>query len=176
MRAFALNSDTGAVLWETNTWADPQKGSAATKHDRQYSTAAPRVMRTKAGKNVVTMSEAGTLGYGNHWIAGLDAIPASSCGASGRSRPRASLARDVEKRRLDDGRRRLLSYPLWDEKTNTLIAGTGDCYPSYDPEFRPGDNLYCASSVALDADSGELKWYFTSTPNERWTTTLRTSA
>ena len=73
MRQIALNANTGAVVWETNTWADPQKGSSATKHERQYSTAAPRVVRSKAGKNIVTMSETGTLGWGNHWIAGLDA-------------------------------------------------------------------------------------------------------
>jgi alcohol dehydrogenase (cytochrome c) len=36
------------------------------------------------------------------------------------------------------------------------------------PEFRPGDNLYSNSAMALDAQTGELKWYFQYTPNESW--------
>jgi alcohol dehydrogenase (cytochrome c) len=59
-------------------------------------------------------------------------------------------------------------YPAFDPVTNVIITGTGDCYPTGDPEFRPGDNLYCASTVALDIDTGALKWYFTATPSERW--------
>jgi alcohol dehydrogenase (cytochrome c) len=169
MRQIALNANTGAVIWETNTWADPQKGSAATKHERQYSTAAPRVVRSKAGKNIVTMSETGSLGWGNHWIAGLDAdtgklmwrwwsIPAP--GEPGHE----TWKNDA----WMTGGGGFWSYPAWDPTTNVIVGGTGDCYPTYDPEFRPGDNLYCASSYALDIDTGELKWYFSATPNERW--------
>src|SRR5690606_27848348 len=33
-------------------------------------------------------------------------------------------------------------------------------------EYRPGDNLYTDSTVALDASTGELKWYFQYTPND----------
>jgi alcohol dehydrogenase (cytochrome c) len=36
----------------------------------------------------------------------------------------------------------------------------------FDPEYRPGDNLYTNSSVALDADTGELKWHFQYTPGD----------
>ena len=115
------------------------------------------------------MSETGTLGWGNHWIAGLDAdtgkllwrwwsIPAP--GEPGHE----SWKNDA----WMTGGGGFWSYPAWDPQTNTIIGGTGDCYPTYDPEFRPGDNLYCASTYALDIDTGELKWYFTSAPNERW--------
>ena len=54
----------------------------------------------------------------------------------------------------------------YDETTNTIYWGTGNPVPMYDPEYRPGDNLYSNSSVALDADTGELKWYFQYTPGD----------
>jgi alcohol dehydrogenase (cytochrome c) len=36
----------------------------------------------------------------------------------------------------------------------------------YDPEFRPGDNLFTNSTVALDIDTGALKWFFQYTPGD----------
>jgi alcohol dehydrogenase (cytochrome c) len=38
----------------------------------------------------------------------------------------------------------------------------------YDPEFRPGDNLFSNSALAMDIDDGSLEWYFQYTPNESW--------
>jgi alcohol dehydrogenase (cytochrome c) len=38
----------------------------------------------------------------------------------------------------------------------------------FDPEFRPGDNLFTDSIVALDVDTGELAWYFQYVANESW--------
>ncbi|MCC6983570.1 MAG: PQQ-binding-like beta-propeller repeat protein [Bauldia sp.] len=60
------------------------------------------------------------------------------------------------------------STPSYDPDTNLLMIGTGDPAPWSAPEFRPGDNLYSASTVALDADTGEIKWYFQEIPNESW--------
>ena len=44
--------------------------------------------------------------------------------------------------------------------------GIGNPGPDWNPAQRPGDNLYSDSVVALDADTGELKWYFQFTPND----------
>src|SRR5204863_430354 len=33
---------------------------------------------------------------------------------------------------------------------------------------RPGDNLYTSSVLALDADSGQLKWYYQEIPHDDW--------
>jgi alcohol dehydrogenase (cytochrome c) len=38
----------------------------------------------------------------------------------------------------------------------------------FDPQGRPGDNLYTSSIIALDVDSGQLKWYFQTIANEGW--------
>lgn len=54
----------------------------------------------------------------------------------------------------------------FDPDTNTLYWGTGNPVPMYDPEYRPGDNLYTNSTLALDADTGELKWHFQYTPGD----------
>ncbi|WP_281842334.1 pyrroloquinoline quinone-dependent dehydrogenase [Sinisalibacter aestuarii] len=54
----------------------------------------------------------------------------------------------------------------FDPESNTLFWGTGNPVPMYDPEYRPGDNLYTNSTLALDADTGELKWHFQYTPGD----------
>ncbi|MCW5696606.1 MAG: hypothetical protein KIS96_07705 [Bauldia sp.] len=56
--------------------------------------------------------------------------------------------------------------PTYDVATNIVLWGTGNPAPSFDPEFRAGDNLYTNSSVALDASTGELVWYFQYLPGD----------
>ena len=56
----------------------------------------------------------------------------------------------------------------YDPARNLYIFGTGNPYPIYDPEFRPGDNLYTNSAVALDVATGEHQWHFQYTPNDSW--------
>jgi alcohol dehydrogenase (cytochrome c) len=56
----------------------------------------------------------------------------------------------------------------YDAAQNLYIVGTGNPFPIYDPQFRPGDNLYTNSVVALDVATGKLAWYFQYTPNDSW--------
>ena len=49
---------------------------------------------------------------------------------------------------------------------NLLYYGTGNPGPDYHSESRLGDNLYAASLVALDADSGTLRWHYQFTPHD----------
>jgi alcohol dehydrogenase (cytochrome c) len=56
----------------------------------------------------------------------------------------------------------------YDASQNLYIVGTGNPFPIYDPQFRPGDNLYTNSVVALDVATGRLQWYFQYTPNDSW--------
>ena len=46
------------------------------------------------------------------------------------------------------------------------IWGTGQPVPMFDPEYRPGDNLFTNSSLALDVNTGKIKWYFQYTPGD----------
>ena len=54
----------------------------------------------------------------------------------------------------------------YDPELNLTYWGIGNPGPDWNPEQRPGDNLYSDCVVALDADTGELKWYFQFTPND----------
>jgi len=55
----------------------------------------------------------------------------------------------------------------YDPDTNLLLCGTGNPSP-WNSHNRPGDNLYSASTVAVDADSGEIKWHYQNTPHDGW--------
>ncbi len=54
----------------------------------------------------------------------------------------------------------------YDPELNLTYWGIGNPGPDWNPFQRPGDNLYTDSVVALDADTGELKWHFQFTPND----------
>ncbi|MCW5696455.1 MAG: PQQ-binding-like beta-propeller repeat protein [Bauldia sp.] len=56
--------------------------------------------------------------------------------------------------------------PTYDPESDLLFVGTGNPAPAWDAEFRAGDNLYTASTLAIDAGSGGLAWYFQYTPND----------
>ena len=54
----------------------------------------------------------------------------------------------------------------FDPELNLVYWGTGNPGPDYNGDVRPGDNLYSCSLLALDADTGKLKWYFQFTPHD----------
>jgi len=54
----------------------------------------------------------------------------------------------------------------YDPELNTLFWTTSNGAPDFVGDSRPGDDLYTACVLALDADSGELKWYFQFTPHD----------
>jgi alcohol dehydrogenase (cytochrome c) len=61
--------------------------------------------------------------------------------------------------------------PTWvtgayDPSLDLIYWGVGNPGPDYSPKQRPGDNLYTDSVVALDPDTGKLKWHFQFTPND----------
>lgn len=63
--------------------------------------------------------------------------------------------------------------PVWitgsyDPALNLTYWGVGNPGPDWNPKQRPGDNLYADSVVALDADTGKLKWHFQFTPNDAY--------
>jgi alcohol dehydrogenase (cytochrome c) len=56
----------------------------------------------------------------------------------------------------------------YDPELNIVYWGTGNPGPDWNGDVRPGDNLYSDSLVALDADTGKLKWHFQFTPHDVW--------
>jgi alcohol dehydrogenase (cytochrome c) len=63
--------------------------------------------------------------------------------------------------------------PIWvtgsyDPESNLTFWGTGNAGPDWDGDARLGDNLYSSSVIALDADTGKLKWYYQFSPHNEF--------
>ncbi len=54
----------------------------------------------------------------------------------------------------------------YDPELNLVYWGVGNPGPDWNGDGRAGDNLYTCSLVALDGDSGKLRWYFQFTPHD----------
>ena len=54
----------------------------------------------------------------------------------------------------------------YDASSDTLYWATGNPWPASDDVDRPGDNLYTNCVLALNARTGELKWYYQFTPHD----------
>ena len=61
--------------------------------------------------------------------------------------------------------------PTWltgsyDPSLNLIYWGVGNPAPDFNGDDRAGDNLYSNSVIAVDADSGTLRWHFQFTPHD----------
>jgi alcohol dehydrogenase (cytochrome c) len=54
----------------------------------------------------------------------------------------------------------------YDPAMNLIFWGTSNPAPDFNDDVRPGDDLYTDCVLALDADTGKLKWYFQFTPHD----------
>lgn len=89
----------------------------------------------------------------------------------------ADLHRDVNKEKADVakfpeaarfGGGSAWTTPAIDPKLGLLYFGTGNPSPQMNDLSRPGDNLYTVSLVAVDVETGKLKWYFQQVPHDIW--------
>ncbi len=58
--------------------------------------------------------------------------------------------------------------PTVDAETGTVYVGTGNPAPVLVGDKRPGKNLYTDSILALDANTGKLKWYHQEQAHDLW--------
>ncbi len=54
----------------------------------------------------------------------------------------------------------------YDADTDVMYWGTGNPGPDWDAEYRPGDNLYTDSVLAMKPETGTIEWFFQYTPND----------
>jgi len=54
----------------------------------------------------------------------------------------------------------------YDPELNLVYWGTGNPAPDWNGDERPGDNLYTCSLLAIDPDTGKMKWFFQFSPHE----------
>ncbi len=154
-RLVATDKQTGQVAWQRQV-ADPDKGEAVTS--------APLVVKNMA----ITGVSGGEFGI-RGWIAATDlttqkelwrthTIPTAG-------EPGANTWGGANNAAASGG------APTWvtgsyEAASNTLFWGTGNPGPDWNSQYRPGDNLYTDSTLALDADTGKIKWHFQHTPND----------
>ena len=62
----------------------------------------------------------------------------------------------------------IYTTPAIDPELGLVYIGTGNPSPQMDDSTRPGDNLYTVSLVALEADTGKLRWHYQQVPHDRW--------
>ena len=86
------------------------------------------------------------------------------------SRARRTGPRNLARRRFLEARRarRCGSPDPIDPDLNLTYWGIGNPGPDWNASQRKGDNLYSDSALALDADTGKLKWHFQFTPNDAY--------
>jgi len=149
----ALDANTGAVLWQTEI-ADWRKGYTGT-------------VAPLAVKNLVIVGMAGAEFATRGFIDAYDAatgkrvwrfytVPAPGEPGS------ETWTGDAWK--VGGGSTWITG--TYDAELNLTYWGTGNPGPDMNGDVRPGDNLYTCSLVALDADTGKLKWHYQFTPHD----------
>ncbi len=178
-RLVALDSKTGAVKW--NIITHPA--------DSGYSnTSAPLVI----GNKVIIGAAGGEYGIRGS-VTAYDAetgrqiwrfytVPSPAAGGwwgkwATKTPWGDNLPRDLAKERADSAKHvdtwKIGGAPVWvtpayDAELGLIYFGTGNPSPSNDGGERPGDNLYNNSTVALEAETGTLRWYVQHIPHDLW--------
>ena len=153
----AIDAKNGQIIWD-QTLADYRKGY-------QYNVP-PLVVRDKVILGPAT-NEAGA----NCWVSAHDVRTGKELWRFDTAP--ASADAPEAKTWIGDSWKHGGS-PIWnagsyDPETNLTFWGTGNPNPGWNGDVRtPADNLYSASVIALDADTGRLKWHYQFTPGDEY--------
>ena len=149
----ALDMKTGGVVWDT-TLEDYRKGYA--------STIAPLVVKDKVIVGVAG-GEFGIRGFIDAYDAKTGKQAWRFYTIPGPGEPgHDTWAGDSWQR----GGASVWVTGAYDPDLNLLYYGIGNPGPDYHSDSRKGDNLYSGSIVALDADTGKLRWHYQFTPHD----------
>lgn len=167
-RLFALDAKSGRVIWSVET-TDPKNG--------QTITGAPRVFN---GKVIIGQAGAdfGMRGYVTAYdqqtgkqvwrFYVVPASPEENKGDPAMEAAAKTWSADFWKKTGGGGGP--WDSITFDSELNRIYVGTANASP-YDAEARSpggGDNLYTASIVALDADTGKYVWHYQINPRDSW--------
>jgi len=151
----AINSKTGTEVWRTQA-ADPKQGYAMTH--------APLAIKDKVIAGVAG-GEYGIRGF----VAAFDANTGKEVWRfytiPGPGEPgNETWSGDSWKH----GSGAIWVTGSYDPETNLTYWGTGNAGPDWNGDARLGDNLYTSSVIALDADTGKLKWHYQFSPHNEF--------
>jgi alcohol dehydrogenase (cytochrome c) len=154
-RLIAINKATGEIVWERKI-ADPAIAETLT--------AAPLIVRDVA----IVGTAGGEYGI-RGFIDGTDLNTGKGIWRTytipGAGEPGNETWKDG-KERWKHGGASIWETATYDPETDTFYQGIGNAGPDWDPEYRPGDNKWAASVLALSPSDGKIKWGFQYTPND----------
>jgi len=153
-RVVATDRETGKVVWERNLRDQPD----------MTLNAAPLALKD----SIIIGASGGDQGVRN-WLVALDASSGDELWRfhtiPGPGEPGHESWKD-KNNAWQTGGGAFYVTGSYDPVTNTTYWGSGNPSPKYDSSYRPGDNLYTNSALALDAATGKLRWYHQYTPND----------
>jgi alcohol dehydrogenase (cytochrome c) len=154
----AISMKSGVTIWDT-VMENYRTGYSAT--------AAPLVVKDKV---IVGMAgaEYGTRGFIDAYEAQTGKRAWRFFTTAGPDDPGHSTWRGMDPKAWEKGGGSTWATGAYDPELNLVYWGTGNAGPDYDGSEREGDNLYTASIVALDADTGRLRWHYQFTPHDVW--------
>src|SRR5580704_8703434 len=154
-RIFAIDRATGEEIWERKT-AEPALGETVTL--------APLVIRDLA----IIGSAGGEFGI-RGWIDATDLNTGKQAWRTftipGVGEPGNETWKDG-KERWKHGGASVWETATYDPESDTFYQGIGNAGPDYDIAYRPGDNKWAASVLALSPSDGKIKWGFQYTPQD----------
>jgi alcohol dehydrogenase (cytochrome c) len=149
----AIDIKTGSVLWETQI-DDIKRGYSAT--------VAPLIAKNKVIIGIAG-AEFGTRGF-------VDAYDAETGKRAWRfwtvPEPHEPGGKTWGGNSWKEGGGSTWITGTYDADLNLTYWGTGNPGPDMYGDIRPGDNLYTCAVVALDVDTGKLKWHYQYTPHD----------
>lgn len=150
----ALNANTGQVLW---------KKHYANENEQYFSTSAPLIVRDH-----VIVGVGGDAMDMPGFLDSFDPVT-GALQWTWWTTPRAgdpALKSWPNARTSEHGGGMTWMPGSYDPKLNLLYWPTGNTNPVFAGQGRPGANLWTESVVALDPDTGKLRWYFQVSPHD----------
>jgi alcohol dehydrogenase (cytochrome c) len=153
----ALDAETGKCVWD-KTWGDVRAGESGT--------VAPLLVKNL----VIVGSSGGEFGNRGH----LDAFNIDTgehvwrCYTVPKPGEPESDTWPAHSDAWQRGGGNCWVTGTFDPDTNLLYWGTGNPAPDFDGEVREGDNRWTDSVIAVDVDTGRIRWGYQCTPHDLW--------
>ncbi|MHA6692647.1 PQQ-dependent dehydrogenase, methanol/ethanol family [Devosia sp. A449] len=152
-RVFSLSKESGEVNWEVQR-ADQERAESFT--------GAPLIV----GDTAVYGPAGGEYGI-RGWLEALDLNTGEPVWRTHLVPGPGEPGFDTwEGRDWETGGASIWQTGSYDPETGMMYWGTGNPAPQIDAEYRPGDNLYASSIVAISSKDGAIDWHYQFTPND----------
>lgn len=165
-RVVAVDRTSGDIKFDLQIARKPHPKGSNLNVEREGMTQAPLAVEGK----ILVANAKGDSGT-NGWLEAIDAVTGKEIWRTytvpGPGEPGHETWKD-DHNAWKTGGASLWTTGSYDVAQRLVIEGAAQPVPMFDPEFRPGDNLYSNSALAFDIDTGKIKWFFQYTPNESW--------